>query len=104
MPVALLTIHTTRKPNAGLDLKHMSGLQIHGLVLDVRSGLSEVCASQRLANQGIHILCRAVSELMQGHSIPSKKDLIEFTQHPIWSIDKPQVGHQGPCTMSLAAM
>lgn len=44
---------------------HLAGPQIHGLVLDVTSGLQEVGANQRHANQGIFILCKAVSELMQ---------------------------------------
>ena len=34
-------------------------------MLDVSSGLSEVGANQRHANQGIFILCKAVGELMQ---------------------------------------
>lgn len=116
---------------------HLAGPQIHGLVLDVTSGLQEVGANQRHANQGIFILCKAVSELMQvggavasaaqasiccrgqqaqrsackhgwlpaartkrpypttstpqGHNIPSKRELIEYTQHPIWTADKLQV-------------
>ncbi|GAB4818281.1 hypothetical protein N2152v2_005327 [Parachlorella kessleri] len=64
--------------------------QIHGLVLDVSSGLSEVGANQRHANQGIFILCKAVGELMQGSNIPSKRELLEYTQHPIWTADKLQ--------------
>lgn len=60
--------------------------QIHGLVLDMEATMSEVGANQRHANHGIFILCKAVSELMQGSNIPSKAELIEYTkQHPVWA-------------------
>lgn len=53
--------------------------------------MSEVGANQRHANHGIFILCKAVSELMQGSNIPSKADLIEYTQqHPVWAGDRVQ--------------
>lgn len=60
--------------------------QIHGLVLDMEASMSEVGANQRLANQGIYVLCKAVGELMQGSNISSKTELLEFTQqHPVWA-------------------
>lgn len=66
-------------------------MQIHGKVFDMDSALVEVGANQRHANHGIYILCKAVGELMQGSNIPSRAELLEFTQHPIWKGDRLQV-------------
>lgn len=66
-------------------------MQIHGLVYDMDASLVEVGTNQRHANHGIYILCKAVGELMAGHNIPSKAELIEYTQHPIWHGDRLQV-------------
>ncbi|KDD75865.1 hypothetical protein H632_c464p0 [Helicosporidium sp. ATCC 50920] len=68
--------------------------QIHGLVYDMDASLIEVGTNQRHANHGIYILCKAVGELMAGHNIPSKTELVEYTQHPMWNGDKLQ-GLQG---------
>ena len=52
----------------------------------MEAGLTEVGANQRHANHGILLLCKAVSELMQGSNtaLASQAELLEFTQHPIW--------------------
>lgn len=64
--------------------------QIHGLVLDMEAGLTEVGANQRHANHGIYILCKAVGELMQGSNIAAQAELLHYTQHPIWQGERLQ--------------
>ncbi|PSC68412.1 NADH-cytochrome b5 reductase 1 isoform A [Micractinium conductrix] len=72
----------------GRDVEHTRGQvgQIHAVVMDLEASMAEVGANQRHANHGIYVLCKAVSELMAGSSIPSKSELIEYTQqHPVWA-------------------
>lgn len=60
--------------------------QVHAVVMDLEASMAEVGVNQRHANQGIYVLCKAVSELMAGSNIPSKVELIEYTQqHPVWA-------------------
>ncbi|PRW05903.1 NADH-cytochrome b5 reductase 1 [Chlorella sorokiniana] len=72
----------------GRDVEHTRGQvgQIHSVVMDLEASMAEVGANQRHANHGIYVLCKAVSELMAGSAIPSKAELIEYTQqHPVWA-------------------
>lgn len=72
----------------GRDVEHTRGQvgQIHAVVMDLEASMAEVGANQRHANHGIYVLCKAVSELMAGSAIPSKAELIEYTeQHPVWA-------------------
>lgn len=72
----------------GRDVEHTRGQvgQIHAVVMDLEASMAEVGANQRHANHGIYVLCKAVSELMAGSNIPSKTELIEYTQqHPVWA-------------------
>ena len=64
--------------------------QVHGAVLDMDAALAEVGANQRAALHGIYILCKAVGELSQGSAIPSKTELLEFTQSAAWQRMRPQ--------------
>ncbi|KAL4425145.1 hypothetical protein ABPG77_008250 [Micractinium sp. CCAP 211/92] len=72
----------------GRDVEHTRGQvgQIHAVVMDLEASMAEVGVNQRHANHGIYVLCKAVSELMAGSNIPSKTELIEYTQqHPVWA-------------------
>lgn len=68
---------------------------IHAAVFDMDGAIADMSADQRHSLLGIYILCRAVNELTEGSSIPSKTELLEFTRSPMWTRMRPHDGVVG---------
>lgn len=78
--------------DVGQDVEAVRGevSQVHAAVLDMDATLSDIGVNQRHALHGIFVLCKAVGELSAGSSIPSKAELLEYTQSPVWQRMQPQ--------------
>ena len=78
--------------DVGQDVEAVRGEvgQVHAAVLDMDATLSDIGVNQRHALHGIFVLCKAVGELAAGSTIPSKAELLEYTQSPVWQRMRPQ--------------